>query len=55
MLTNLRLALAIALAFLVVAVDFSSKLLSIAADGLLVGVCLMVLWPLLKAANKPKQ
>lgn len=55
MLNRFRLVLALALSFLVVAVDFSSKLLSIAADGLLVGVCVMVLWPLLKPTDKPKQ
>lgn len=54
MMSNLRIALAGALGLLVVGVDFASKLLSIAADGVLVAVCALVLWPLLKDA-KPKE
>lgn len=45
---KLRAALAIAFLLLVVFVDFTSKLLSIAADGLLIGVFVVVIWPVIK-------
>jgi len=45
---NIRLLIFIVTAFMVVAVDFTSKLLSITADGLLVCVLIAVAWPVFK-------
>ncbi|WP_105455224.1 DUF3927 family protein [Escherichia coli] len=42
-----RLVLAAILLFLVVAVDFTGRLMSVLADGVLVAAVLAVLWPLL--------
>jgi len=36
------------LLFLVIAIDFTSKLMSILADGVLVAGAVVMLWPLLK-------
>jgi hypothetical protein len=44
---NPRWLLAGAFLLLSVGVDFSSRLLSLAADGLLVGVAIAIAWPLL--------
>lgn len=44
---SVRLVLAAILLFLVVAVDFTGRLMSVLADGVLVAAVLVVLWPLL--------
>jgi len=46
---KLRWAAAGVLLFLVIAIDFTSKLMSILADGVLVAGAVVLLWPLLKA------
>lgn len=43
-----RLVLAAVLLFLVVAVDFTGRLMSILADGVLVAGVIALLWPLLR-------
>ncbi|WP_318367966.1 DUF3927 family protein [Enterobacter sp.] len=48
---RLRWAAAGVLLFLVIAIDFTSKLMSILADGVLVAGAVVLLWPLL---NKTK-
>lgn len=45
---KLRWAAAGVLLFLVVAVDFTGKLMSILADGVLVAGVVTLLWPLIK-------
>ncbi|MEA9415928.1 DUF3927 family protein [Aeromonas caviae] len=45
---NPRWLLVGAFLLLSVGVDFSSRILSMAADGLLVGVAVAIAWPLLK-------
>ncbi|EEU9451961.1 DUF3927 domain-containing protein [Escherichia coli] len=42
-----RLVLAAILLFLVVAVDFTGRLMSVLTDGVLVAMVMVVLWPLL--------
>ncbi|APJ78035.1 DUF3927 family protein [Escherichia coli] len=46
-----RLALAAVLLFLVVAVDFTGRLMSVLADGVLVAMALVVLRPLFRNKN----
>ncbi|HAJ5472314.1 TPA: DUF3927 family protein [Escherichia coli] len=46
-----RLALAAVLLFLVVAVDFTGRLMSVLADGVLVVMALVVLRPLFRNKN----
>lgn len=46
--TSLRLIAIAVLLFLVVAVDFTSKLMSMVADGVLVAGVLSIAWPMLK-------
>ncbi|HBA7889658.1 TPA: DUF3927 domain-containing protein [Escherichia coli] len=46
-----RLVLAAILLFLVVAVDFTGRLMSVLADGVLVAMVLVVLWPLLRKSE----
>ncbi|EFM6597387.1 DUF3927 domain-containing protein [Escherichia coli] len=46
-----RLVLAAVLLFLVVAVDFTGRLMSVLADGGLVAMALAVLWPLLRKSE----
>ncbi|EGJ2280072.1 DUF3927 family protein [Escherichia coli] len=46
-----RLVLAAILLFLVVAVDFTSRLMSVLADGVLVAMVMAVLWPLLRKSE----
>ncbi|MGL5499206.1 MAG: DUF3927 family protein [Aeromonas sobria] len=46
--SNLRWALAGTFMLLSVGVDFSSRLLSMAADALLIGVAFAILWPLMR-------
>ncbi|MEB0968278.1 DUF3927 family protein [Citrobacter braakii] len=43
-----RLVLAAVLLFLVVAVDFTGRLMSMLADGVLVAGVVALLWPLLR-------
>lgn len=45
------LVLAAILLFLVVAVDFTGRLMSVLADGVLVAAVLAVLWPLLRKSE----
>ena len=46
-----RLVLAAIPLFLVVAVDFTGRLMSVLADGVLVAAVLAVLWPLLRKSE----
>lgn len=46
--SHVRLALALFFLFMVVAVDFASKMLSIVADLTFVVLTVSVLWPILK-------
>lgn len=46
-----RLTLAAILLFLVVAVDFTGRLMSVLADGVLVAMVMVVLWPLLRKSE----
>ncbi|EON4687719.1 DUF3927 family protein [Escherichia coli] len=47
MTVKLRLAVAALLLFLVVMVDFTSRIMSVLADGVLVCGIVVLLWPLL--------
>ncbi|HHB6961077.1 DUF3927 family protein [Klebsiella pneumoniae] len=51
MIGKLRWAAAGVLLFLVVAIDFTSKMMSILADGVLVGGVIALLWPLIRASD----
>ncbi|MCY2239137.1 DUF3927 family protein [Klebsiella pneumoniae] len=51
MIGKLRWAAAGVLLFLVVAIDFTSKMLSILADGVLVAAVVALVWPLIKSSN----
>ena len=51
-LDSLRPALALLLAFMVVAVDFTSYLLSVIGDAFFVGALLLLVWPAIKSANQ---
>ncbi|TKV14808.1 DUF3927 domain-containing protein [Citrobacter sp. wls615] len=51
MIGKLRWASAGILLFLVVAVDFTSKMMSILADGMLVAGVITLLWPLIKSSD----
>nr|WP_202120595.1 DUF3927 family protein [Escherichia coli] len=44
----MRLAIVVVLLFLVVMVDFSSRIMSVLADGMLVAGVVVVVFPLLK-------
>lgn len=48
---KLRWAAAGVLLFLVVAIDFTSKMMSILADGVLVAGVIALLWPLIKSSD----
>ncbi|EJD9551608.1 DUF3927 family protein [Escherichia coli] len=48
MTAKLRLAIVVVLLFLVVMVDFSSRIMSVLADGMLVAGVVVVVFPLLK-------
>ena len=52
MVNHLRLVIAAIIAFMVIAVDFTSKLLSILSDGMLVAGLIVVLWPLINPSTK---
>ncbi|EPO3162045.1 DUF3927 family protein, partial [Escherichia coli] len=45
---KLRLAVAALLLFLVVMVDFTSRIMSVLADGVLVCGIMVLLWPVIK-------
>lgn len=49
--SKLRWAAIGILLFLVVAVDFTSKMMSILADGVLVAGVIALLWPLVKSSK----
>ena len=49
---SLRPALVILLAFMVIAVDFTSYLLSVIGDAFFVGALIVLVWPALK--TKPE-
>lgn len=51
MIGKLRWAAAAVLLFLVVAIDFTGKMMSILADGVLVAGAIVLLWPLVKASK----
>ncbi len=51
MIGNLRWAAAGVLLFLIVAIDFTSKMMSILADGVLVAGVIALLWPLIKSSK----
>lgn len=51
MIGKLRWAAAGVLLFLVVAIDFTSKMMSILADGVLVAGVIALLWPLFKSSK----
>ncbi|MFT1617567.1 DUF3927 family protein [Enterobacter kobei] len=51
MIGKLRWAAAGVLLFLVVAIDFSSKMMSILADGVLVAGVIAMLWPIIKPSE----
>lgn len=51
MIGKLRWAAAGILLFLVVAVDFTSKIMSVMADGVLVVGVISLLWPLIKSGD----
>lgn len=47
-----RYVVAAALLVLSVVVDFTSKLLSVASDGVLVGLAIYMIWPIIKPSKK---
>ncbi|HBD3826329.1 TPA: DUF3927 family protein [Escherichia coli] len=51
MIGTLRWSAAGILLFLVVAIDFTSKMMSILADGVLVAGVILLLWPLIKSSK----
>lgn len=51
MIGKLRWASAAVLLFLVVAIDFTGKMMSILADGMLVTGAIVLLWPLVKGSK----
>lgn len=51
MIGKLRWAAAAVLLFLVVAIDFTGKMMSILADGMLVTGVIVLLWPLVRASK----
>lgn len=48
---KLRFAAAVVLLFLVIAVDFTSKVMSVLADGALVAGAIVLLGPLIKSSD----
>ena len=54
MLNHLRLIAAAVIAFMVIAVDFTSKILSILSDGMLIAGLAVVLWPVIKPSANEK-
>ncbi|HGL6854908.1 TPA: DUF3927 family protein [Citrobacter koseri] len=51
MIGKLRWVAAGVLLFLVVVIDFTSKMMSILADGVLVAGVIALLWPLIKSSK----
>ncbi|WP_219680121.1 DUF3927 family protein [Klebsiella grimontii] len=51
MIGKLRWAFAGLLLFLVVAIDFTSKVMSVIADGVLVAGVVALLWPIIKSSK----
>ncbi|EIX9038475.1 DUF3927 family protein [Klebsiella pasteurii] len=51
MIGKLRWAAAGVLLFLVVAIDFTSKVMSVIADGVLVAGVVALLWPIIKSSK----
>ncbi|MBV7404361.1 DUF3927 family protein [Enterobacter sp. ENT03] len=51
MIGKLRWAAAAVLLFLVVAIDFTGKMMSILANGMLVAGVIVLLWPLVRASK----
>ncbi|SAH08893.1 Uncharacterised protein [Enterobacter cloacae] len=51
MIGKMRWVAAGVLMFLVVAIDFTSKMMSILADGVLVAGVIALLWPLIKSSK----
>lgn len=51
MIGKLRWVAAGVLLFLVVAIDFTSKMMSILADGVMVAGVITLLWPLIKSSK----
>lgn len=51
-LNSLRPVLAVLLAFMVIAVDFTSYLLSVIGDAFFVGALLLLVWPALKTTSQ---
>ncbi|HAZ8818533.1 TPA: DUF3927 domain-containing protein [Citrobacter koseri] len=51
MIGKLRRVAAGVLLFLVVVIDFTSKMMSILADGVLVAGVIALLWPLIKSSK----
>ncbi len=49
---KLRGVIAAVLLFLVIAVDFTSKVMSVLADGVLVAAVIVAIWPIFKGAKK---
>lgn len=54
MINRIRLLAALVVMFMVVAVDFTSRLLSIVSDGMLVIGLGIILWPIIKPAISTK-
>ncbi|MGC9886789.1 DUF3927 family protein [Escherichia coli] len=52
MTVKLRLAVAALLLFLVVMVDFTSRIMSVLTDGALVCGIVVLLWPMMKEQNE---
>ncbi|AIX12387.1 hypothetical protein CPT_Pollock28 [Escherichia phage Pollock] len=48
---KLRGIIVAVLLFLVVAIDFTSKVMSILADGVLVAAVIAIMWPVFKRTN----
>lgn len=54
MINQFRLLAALLVMFMIIAVDFTSKLLSIVSDGMLVIGLGIILWPIIKPAISTK-
>lgn len=50
--TKVRGVIAAVLLFLVIAIDFTGKMMSMLADGVLVAAVIAVIWPVFKGAKK---
>lgn len=55
MLSNAKLILAAVFGLLAVFVDFTSKLLSVVSDGLLIGVAALLVWQAFREVKKKPQ